>query len=93
MILKSNQKEIPTEISNVERIRRQEKVSAYAYRMLTRNEEIIMKAHKKFCKTFDVIIDQDEYHQCFIEIPRITTNAKMKSFQFRLLHSAIVCNN
>ena len=71
---------------------KQTKTSAYAYRMLNQKPHVLREACIKFNKKTTLNIYFEEFANSLVSVKGLTKNAKLKSFQFRFLHSAIILN-
>ena len=65
---------------------------AKLYKKLNSSTSHLHNAYQKWQQHTEITIDFDDYCQLFCNVYTITNNAKLRSFQFRILHSAIVLN-
>ena len=68
------------------------KLSAKIYHCLNENVYILRHAFEKWNRNVIIDIDFDQFVSCFKNLYLITNNSKLRSFQFRILHSAIILN-
>ena len=67
------------------------KVSSKAYKEINSSTMPFQTAHIKWSrKNYD--ISYDDFCELFVNLYKCTNNAKLRSFQYRILHSAIITN-
>ena len=78
-------------ISNYEQIRNQKHPAAFYYKSITLKYSVISQVYNKWSNIIDV--DIVEIERAFKNIYRATNYTKLRSFQYRLLHKAIILND
>ena len=77
-----------------ERCKDAKKVTSIIYSMLIENTYPLRRAFDRWSKHYShFYVAFDEFCELFNNVKKITTSAKLRSFQFRLLHSAVVFNS
>ena len=87
-----NKVEIGKANTNYEMFCKKSKSAAFIYKQLIEKESVLKNAFYKWSVTVRNEIEFDEYVTLFKLIQKLTTNVKLRSFQFRFLHSAIIFN-
>ena len=75
---------------NVEKIRKKEKIAAFSYEVMNMRESAIKTAFQKWDGKVSYEIDNESFEQLFHNLYKVTNNIKLRSYQYRLLHSSIV---
>ena len=63
---------------------------SYYYNTVNQTGGLLNKAHEKWRKHVDGGIEIEEFKTLFSNLYKVTNNVKLRSFQYRMLHSAIV---
>ena len=71
---------------------KREKCVAYYYQNINDTTQALRHAYDKWNKQNGFTHEFDEFSQAFCNIYKMTNNAKLRSFQYRVLHSAIITN-
>ena len=66
--------------------------SRYVYRTLLSNEQYVPKAISVWCEKLDDPAVAEIYMESIRNIPSLTISNRLRSFQFRFLHNALVLN-
>ena len=66
-------------------------IARIVYKKVNQSMTPLHKAYDKWIKNNE-IIEFDQYCELFKNLYKITNNSKLRSFQFRILHSAIITN-
>ena len=69
------------------------KFVSLTYCELINSNYAIDSSAKKWAKILKEKFDYDRHQRSFVEIYRITNIVKLRSFQYRLLHNTVFCNN
>ena len=73
---------------------KKEKIVRYYNNLLLSEESCLVKCYNHWRKDANYInLDFDEFCNLFCNIYKITNQAKLRSFQYRLLHKAIILND
>ena len=79
-------------LSNYDKLVTKNHLASIYYKQRNANKYATGKAHNKWVnKYFEV--EQDMFLECFVDLYCVTNNVKLRSFQFRLLHDAIILND
>lgn len=68
------------------------KSSQNIYIRLVEDEKALCKVKSRWEEKLNATIEQEEFEKLFLNLYKITTNSKLRSFQFRLLHRRIYLN-
>ena len=71
----------------------QRKCTAHCYSKLCESQTAFRSAYKKWSTVCNFYGTYENFCELFKNIYIVTTNAKLRSFQFRLLHNAIIMND
>ena len=69
------------------------KTASFIYRKVIVINEIFHAAHLKWVNKFSIFTDFSDFTELFKNVYKVTNNSKLRSFQFRLLHNAIILND
>ena len=75
-----------------EKFTHSKKCAAHFYKMVNTSNEALKAAYQKWKKVYNDEVEYDEFCLLFDNMYCITNNAKLRSFRYRELHSAIVTN-
>ena len=67
-------------------------ITKNCYRLMNMSDSGLIKAYNQWCDKIE-LSGISELSKCFKNIQKITNISKLRSFQFRLLHNKIFCNN
>ena len=90
--LKKNSENDPKFLSNYKHIIHLKKISSFVYNQLIHVPKNIIKAKCKWEEKLSMQVDLDNFIHYFTSIYSITWYTKLRSFQYRLLHYAIITN-
>ena len=85
--------EEPNIPSNYDLYVKHEKCVSFAYYQINMDSKYLRQAFMKWEQNVSLSTEFDIFAQAFIDLRKVTTNAKLRSFQYRLLHSAIILND
>ena len=68
------------------------KPASFYYNQCIQKEYLCFKVYAKWQSALHTTLSYDEFLSLFKKIKRYTTNSKLRSFQYRLLHRAIILN-
>ena len=83
------------EPSQYEQIITRKNVSAWYYRKRYEDKEngLLFSGYTKWQSILHSPLSFQDYKACFVNLKKITNHTKYRSFQFRMLHNAIILND
>ena len=76
--------------NNYEKYKNVKKISAVYYKLTNVNNEIMYNSYERWVKNTKLVMEFEEFEKAMGDIYKITTHPKLRSFQYRLLNSAVV---
>ena len=92
-IIKKQKPPVDATISTYDLMIKRTKLYAYCYKVNNENCQIVQRLYNYWYKILDKEIEMCEVGDLFSNIYKVTTNTKLRSFQYRLLHNAVIFNN
>ena len=77
---------------NFEKLCTTTSIAKTVYMKFTSNTNVLTKPRTKWAKEFGKVITSEEFEQVYRNVHLTTNVAKFRSFQYRLLHRAVITN-